>query len=71
MAVLLSGHRVAERSAHPVENGCAEEEVTDIIGLAPEDLTDQVVGDVAVISGESPDELGGIVVLPHGQGGEL
>ena len=40
-------------------------------GLTLQDLFDQIVHDVAVVSGECPDEPGNILLALHGERGQL
>src|SRR6185295_5664045 len=43
---------IAERPREPVENGCPEQERSDVIRLAGEHLVEQVVDDLPIIAGE-------------------
>ena len=71
LAVLLAGDGIAQRAIQAVENGGLEQEAADRFGLALQDLFDQIVHDVAVVSGECLDEPGNILVSLHRQRGQL
>ena len=70
-ASLLVGDGVAQWAVQPVQDGGPEQEAADRLGLTPQDLLDQVVHDVPVVSGEGPDESGNILVALQGQRGQL
>ena len=53
-AFFLTGDGIAQRAAQPVENGGLEQEAADRFGLTLQNLFDQIVHDVPVVSGESP-----------------
>src|SRR5215218_11392276 len=63
--VLLVGDGIAKVTTQPVENGGLEQEVPDTFGLTLQDLFDQIVQDVAIVSSESPDEPGNVLPPPH------
>ena len=63
--------RIAERAAEPVQHGDLDQEVRDLGGLQGEDLTAQVVSDMAVVAGEVGNELVRVGVVPQAQGGEV
>ena len=65
------GDGVAERAGEPVQDGRAEQEVADVLGLAVEDLLDEVVHDVPVVAGEPRDEAGRVVAVAQRDRGEL
>ena len=46
-------HGIAQRAGQPVENGGLPQEAPDTFGLALQDLFDQIVHDVPVVSSES------------------
>ena len=56
-------------SAHPVQYGDTEEELTTIVRLGLEDLFAEVVGDQSVVSAELGDELVRVVVKPERHAG--
>lgn len=56
-AVACAGHRIAERSRQPFEDGRLQEEVSDRHGLALQYFFDEVVHDVTVVAREGADEL--------------
>ncbi|MFE6487492.1 hypothetical protein ACFVGN_31790, partial [Streptomyces sp. NPDC057757] len=56
-AVPASGDGVAQRAVEAAQDGRPEQEVTHVIALAGQDLVDQVVEDVPVVTGESGDEV--------------
>src|SRR5215207_583370 len=62
---LLVGDGVAQRATQPVEDRCLKQEAPDACGLALQDLLDQVVQNVAVISGESFDERWNVLSPAH------
>ena len=53
----LAGDRVAQRTIQSIEDGGAEQESTDGVGLREEHFLDEVVGDVAIVAREGPNEL--------------
>src|SRR5258707_9221137 len=65
-AFLLAGDGIAERTTQPVENGGLEQEAADRCALTLQDLFDQIVHDVPMISGECPDEPGNILMALQG-----
>ena len=67
----LAGDGIAQRAIQPVENGGLEQEAADRFGLTLQDLFDQIVHDVPVVSSECPDEPGNILVALHGERGQL
>src|SRR5919112_1892277 len=69
--VLLVGDGIAQRATQPVENGGLEQEIPDTFGLALQDLFDQIVQYVAVVSSESPDEPGNVLPPSHRERGQL
>src|SRR4028118_1563723 len=71
VAFLLAGDGIAQRANQPLENGGLEQEAPDVFGLTLQDLFDQVVHDVAVVSGESPDEPGNVLLSLHRKGRQL
>ena len=62
LAAFVAGYRITQRPAHPPQQGCLEEEVTNILGLAVQHLVREEVGDVAVVSGERADEFRRVVM---------
>ena len=71
LAFFLVGDGIAQRAVQPVENGGLEQEAPDAFGLALQDLFDQIVHNVAVVPGESPDEPGNVLSTPHGERRQL
>jgi hypothetical protein len=57
--------------AEPLQDGGREQEVTDGLSLALEDLLGQVVDDVAVVTGEAGNEPGHVLPPLNGQGRQL
>ena len=53
LAAVLAGDGIAQWAAQPVQDGGLQQEAADILGLALQDLLDQVVDDVAVVPGEA------------------
>ena len=66
-----SGDRIAEWTIQPLEDRGLEQEIPHALGLAPQDLLDQVVHDVPVVAGEGRDEVGDIRSAPHRECGQL
>ena len=50
------GEQVGELAVHAVENGGAQEQLTHLVGLALEHLSEQVIGDGALAARELGDE---------------
>ena len=71
LAAALAGDGIAQRAAQPVEDRGLQQEVADLLGLALQDLLDQVVDDVAVVAGEAGDEAGDVVAALHRQRRQL
>jgi hypothetical protein len=67
----LAGDGIAKGAVHPLEDGGLQQEGPDRGGLALQDLFDQVVDDVAVITGKIADEAGNVVPPLHRQGRQL
>ena len=67
----VQGHGIAQGSAQPIEDRRAEQELADGRRLTPKDLLDEIVEHEAVAPRERPDECGGILVSPQGDGREL
>src|SRR5215213_3643646 len=63
--VLPVGDGISQRAAQPLENRGLEQELPDTFGLALQDLFNQIVQDVAVVSSESLDEPGKVLPAPH------
>src|SRR6266581_7633182 len=66
-AVRLTGDRIAQRPAQTVEDRALQEKLSDILGLALQDLLNEVVDDVPVVSGETRNERAQIVASLHRQ----
>ena len=66
-----SGHGVTERNGELVEYRGFEEEPNRVVGLAPQHLTDEEVGDVAIRAREVVDELRRLRLVSHRERGEL
>ena len=60
----IQRHGIAQRSAQPIEDRRAEQELADRRRLTPKDLLDEVVEHEAVGPRERPDEPRGILVAP-------
>src|SRR5215469_8039472 len=69
VAFLLVSDGVTERTTQPVEDGGLKQEVTHRFGLALQDLFDQKVHDVPVVSSECLDESVNILMALQGQCG--
>src|SRR3981081_1930388 len=61
LAMVLPGDGIAEWAGQPVEDRGLKQEAPDGFRLSLQDLSDQVVDDVAVIAGKSSDEAMDIV----------
>ncbi len=70
-AAAPAGHGVAERAAEPLEDRGVEQEPAYVVGLAGEDLLDEVVDDVAVVAREAGDEAGDVVAALERQRRQL
>ena len=62
---------IAEVGTERVEDRRPRQEVANLVGLAGQDLVDEVVDDIPVVAREPGDETGDVVPALHGQGGEL
>ena len=56
LGVAAAGDRGAQRSRQPAQDRGLEEEGPDVVGLAVQDLVDEVVDDEPVVTGEAGDE---------------
>ena len=70
-AFCLAGDSITERTTQTVKNRSLQEKVTQRFGLTLQDLFDQVIHNVAVVAGEGADEARHILMILHGEGGEL
>jgi hypothetical protein len=68
---VLPGDGVAQRAAQPVQDRGLDQEAADVGGLPSQDLFDEVVDDVPVVSREPGDEAGDVVSPLHRQRGQL
>ena len=68
---ILAGDGVTQRTAQPVQDGGLLQESADALGLTLQDLFDQVVDNVAVVSGEASDEVGDVWPPLHRKGRQL
>ena len=59
---LPSRHRVAQGHRQPLQNGCLQQEVLDIIWLLLKHLLKQVIQNIALATGERPDKMIGFLV---------
>ena len=59
LAILTAGNGIAQRSRHPVKNGSLQQKTLDVFGLPGQHFIHQIIGNIAVITGECRDELGG------------
>ena len=71
LAVASPGDGITERAAQPVEDAGVQEELSNVVGEALQDLLDQVVDDVAVVAREPGDEVRVVVSSLHREGSEL
>ena len=71
LPVRVAGDSVGRWPAQPGQDRRSEEELSDGIGLALQDLLDQVVDDVAIVAREACDELGRVSATLHRERGEL
>ena len=70
-AVRLTGDRIAQRPAQTVEDRALQEKLSDILGLALQDLLNEVVHDVPVVSRETGDKGAQVVASLHRQSCQL
>ena len=61
LTLLPTSDRVAQRPAQRRQDGGLQQELPNVLGLAAQDLVDQVVDDVAIVSGEPGDERGRVI----------
>ena len=71
MTAILSRDGIAQRPRQPIQDAGPKEEPAHVVGLAIQDLLDEVVDDEAIVAGETRDEAVDIVPTLHGQGGQL
>ncbi|HVL06028.1 MAG TPA: hypothetical protein VM388_08570 [Acidimicrobiales bacterium] len=71
LPAVLAGQRVAQCAGQSGEDRGLQQEIPDLLGLSLQDLSDQVVDDVAVVAGEPGDELGRVVATLHRQRRQL
>jgi len=57
LAAGLAGNGVAQRAGHPIQDGGLQQEAPDVFGLTLEDLLDEVIDDVAVVTRKARDTL--------------
>jgi len=57
--------RIAEGRAEPVQDRRPQQETADVVGLTLQDLFNQVIDDVAVISREAGNETSDVDPTPH------
>src|SRR5215831_9753429 len=70
-AICLAGNSVAQWTTQPVEDRGLKQEGTDRFGLALQDLFNQVVHYVPVVSSERLDESVNVLLTLQGQRGQL
>ena len=70
-ASFLAGDGIAQRAMQPLEHSGLEQEAADTLRLPLQDLVDQIVRDVAVVSRERPDEPSDILGALQGQSRQL
>ena len=63
----IAGHCIAQRAIEAVENGRLEQKAANRLRLTLQDLFDQIVHDVPVVSGEGTDEPRHILMALQGQ----
>ena len=71
LAPRLASDGLAQRTIQALEDGCLEQEGAHMLGLALQNLFNQVIHDIAVIAGEGLDEPGNIVLTLHRKRGQL
>jgi hypothetical protein len=71
LPVFVAGQGVAQGAVHPAQDRCLQQEAPDVVRLSLEHLTDEVVDDVAVVTGEAGDELGRVLPTLHRQRRQL
>jgi hypothetical protein len=62
---------IAQRTTQPIENRGLQQKAPDAFGLALQDLLDQIVHNVPVVSGKSPYKAGNVLSPAHGEGRQL
>ncbi len=62
-----AGQQIGQFAVYPVEQGGAQQQILDIVGLAVQHLGDQVLGDRAVAAGELSDETLRVGVISQGE----
>ena len=67
VAFLFTGDGITQRAIQPIENGGLEQESADRFGLTLQNLFDQIVHDVPVVSSEFSNEPGNVLVALHGK----
>src|SRR5690242_2138226 len=70
-ASLLPRDSIAERTGQSVENCSLKQEAARFLRLPLQDLVDQIIDDVPVVSREGRNEAGHVVVALQGQRGQL
>ena len=65
LASVLLGDGVAQRAGQPIQHRGLQKEFAHVFRLTLQDLFDQVVDDVAVVTGEALDELRDVVSSLH------
>ena len=59
------GNGITQGAAQAVKDGCAQQKGLNVFRLLVENFFDQIVYDVTVVAGESPDELGNVIAPAH------
>jgi hypothetical protein len=62
---VAKSHGVAQRTTQPIENRGLQQKAPDAFGLALQDLLDQIVHNVPVVSGKSPYKVGNVLSPAH------
>ena len=71
LAAVLAGNGIGQRAIQPAENRGLQQERADRFGLALQDLFNEVVDDVSVVSRKTRDEAGDVVSPLHREPREL
>src|SRR5262249_42662373 len=71
LGIEVPGHRRAQWSAEPVQNGASDQELAHIRRLTLQHLEAEVIDDLLIIPREGVDELPMVLATPQRQSGEL
>ncbi|WP_419875124.1 hypothetical protein [Candidatus Pristimantibacillus sp. PTI5] len=64
-AFLLTGDGIAQRTMQPVENGGLKQEASDMVGLTLQDLFNQIVHNVPILSCECTNKRRNVLAPAH------